>query len=477
MIDFGALFHFTSHIDFFSSYKNGDYGLVLMGNSETSRIVGIGDFWLQTNAGSRLLLKNVRHVPDIQLNLISVGMLHDDGYTSHFFDGKMKLSKGSLLVAKGEKQRTLYSTQARLIKGDTNAIERSSSIELWHKRLGHISKKNLQILARKQLLPDVKGIPLKPCVDCIAGKQHKISFLSSPPHRRKNIFNFVHTNVCSMIKRSLGGAYYFITFIDDHSRKVLDCSLKIKDQVLDMFKEFHARMERQTRRKFKCVRADNDGEYRSPYEKYCRKHGIRLEKMISKTPQQNGIAERMNRTISEKIRSMLSHAKLPKSFWGETLLTAAYLINHSPSNPLNGDITERVWRGRDVSHQHLKEFGHRPFVHIPKDERSKLDGKTKQCIFLSYPSEEFSFRLWDPVARKLIRSRDVIIFENQTIEDIKKLEKCRAPEDVPMNLDPLPSPATEGQGGDIRDDHGNEEAGIDVDGPKPLKLQEEPAPI
>jgi len=93
-------------------------------------------------------------------------------------------------------------------------------------------------------------------------------------------------------------------------------ALKSKDQVLDAFKEFHVSVERETGRKLKCIRSDNGGEYRGPYENYCRFHGIKLEKTVPKTPQQNGVVERMNKTIEERIRCMLSHAKLSKSFWG-----------------------------------------------------------------------------------------------------------------------------------------------------------------
>ena len=80
--------------------------------------------------------------------------------------------------------------------------------------------------------------------------------------------------------RTVGGALYFVTFIDDHSRKVWGFALKTKDQVLDAFKELHARLERETGRKLKAVRADNGGEYRGQFENYCKLHGIRLERTI-----------------------------------------------------------------------------------------------------------------------------------------------------------------------------------------------------
>ena len=88
-----------------------------------------------------------------------------------------------------------------------------------------------------------------------------------------------------MQNRSIGDALYFVTFIDDCSRKVWAFALKSKDQVLDIFKFFHAYVERGTRRQLKCVKAYNGGEYRGPFEQYCRSHRIRLEKTVPKTLQ------------------------------------------------------------------------------------------------------------------------------------------------------------------------------------------------
>ncbi|PKI37326.1 hypothetical protein CRG98_042283, partial [Punica granatum] len=142
--------------------------------------------------------------------------------------------------------------------------------------------------------------------------------------------------------------------------------------------------------KLKCVRADNGGEYRGPFENYCRTHGIKLEKTVSKTPQQNELAERMNCTIVERVRCMLSQAKLSKSFWGEVMRSAIDLINLTPSVALDGDVPQQVWTGKKVSYKHLRVF-----------------------------------RFWDPDSKKIIRSRDVVFFEDQTIEDLQKLEKAR----------------------------------------------------
>ena len=137
---------------------------------------------------------------------------------------------------------------------------------------------------------------------------------------------------------------------------------------------------------------------------------------------------------------MLFDAKLPKSFQAEDLRAAIDLINLSPSAPLDGNVPERVQIGKNVSYKHLRVFGCRAYVHIPKDERSKLDDKANECIFLGYRHEEFGYRLWDPVARKLIRSRDVLFLKDQIVGNVEKSDEPQSSLEIliiPTSVSPL----------------------------------------
>ena len=220
-----------------------------MGNSGASKIVGIGDICLETGIGNKLVLKDVMHVPDIRLNLISTGRLDDEGFTNFFAESKWKLTKGSLIVAKGKKLNTLYDIEAKLHKKEINVVQKDASIELWHRRLGHINEKGLQTLARKQFLPNFQGMPLKTYGHCLVGKTHRVAFHTYFPSRRPNIIDLIYIDVCTMQTRTVGGTLYFVTFIDDHLRKVQAFALKTKDQVLDAFKELHARIEKENKKK------------------------------------------------------------------------------------------------------------------------------------------------------------------------------------------------------------------------------------
>ena len=130
--------------------------------------------------------------------------------------------------------------QAKVCQEEANMVDNDFS-ELWHKRLAHMSSKGMEILLKKSFLPDVVGINLKSCVDCLVAKQHRVAFHTRSPSKRKNTLDLVQTYVYSMDLRSLGGTQYFVTFIDDHSRKVWAFLLKTKDQVFQVFQRFQAK--------------------------------------------------------------------------------------------------------------------------------------------------------------------------------------------------------------------------------------------
>ena len=132
-------------------------------------------------------------------------------------------------------------------------------------------------------------------------------------------------------------------------------------------------VERETGNPLKRLRTDNGGEYISrEFKEYCSKHEIRHEKTVPSTPQHNGVVEKMNQTIVEKVRCMLKLSKLPKSFWGEVVNTAVYLINRSPLVHLDFDIPQRVRTRKYVPYSHLKVFGWKAFIMYPRSKDRSL---------------------------------------------------------------------------------------------------------
>ena len=215
----------------------------------------------------------------------------------------------------------------------------------------------------------------------------------------------VHSDVCGpMPHQSLGGASYFVSFIDDSTRKVWAYPIRTKDRVFSIFNDWLAMVEHQTGRKLKCLRTDNGGEFKSEeFVKFCWERGMRREYTAPYSLEQNGIAERMNRTIQERVVSMLQHSGLSDGFWAEALLTAVDIINMSPSRPLGLKIPQEIWTGRKPNYDKLRIFGCEAYALIPKDDRRKLEPRSRKCVFLGYgPDGEIGYRLWDPEHRQIV---------------------------------------------------------------------------
>jgi len=148
------------------------------------------------------------------------------------------------------------------------------------------------------------------------------------------------------------------------------------------------------------------------FKKYCKENGIQQQFTISHTPQQNGIAERKNRTLVECARNMLQGKQILNGFWAKAVNTAVYLKNISPTKKLEFQTPFEVFNGYKPQVKHLRIFGCKAFSHIPKDDRRKLDAKSLECVFVGYCNDHKAYKLFHPSTHKLIASRDVVFHEH-----------------------------------------------------------------
>ena len=184
------------------------------------------------------------------------------------------------------------------------------------------------------------------------------------------------------------------------------------------FKKWKSQVELESSYKVKCLGSDNGGEYVShEFKNFYSEQGICMERTNPKTTQQNGVAERMNRTLNERARSMRLHASLPKSFWADTINTVAHLINMGPLVPLEYRLPEECWNMMKVDLSHLITFGCLCYVLIDSDSRDKLDAKSKRCYFIGYGAKEFGYRLWDDVDKNILWSQNVVFNETIVYKD------------------------------------------------------------
>ena len=182
--------------------------------------------------------------------------------------------------------------------------------------------------------------------------------------------------------------------------------LKSKNEVFRKFKQWKALIETQTCRKVKRLRTDNGLEFcNQQFNDFCAQN-----KVVRHTPQQNGLAERMNRTLMDKVRCPLIHSKLPQSSWAETLMTTCYLVNRSPSSGINFKKPVEMWSSKAANYSNLKIFGCPAFAHV---KQGKLEPKALKCVFLGYLEGVKGYRLWCTNLKppRCIVSRDVVFNE------------------------------------------------------------------
>jgi transposase InsO family protein len=187
----------------------------------------------------------------------------------------------------------------------------SDSVCLGNQCLGHMSEKGLKVLVDRKSLPSLKFLNLNFCKYCVFGKQCRQKF-KTRRHISECIIDYIHSDVWGPSPTVyFGGLSYFVTFIDDYSRKVWIYLLKRKADVFNTFKQFRALVEKNSDRSIKCSRIDNAGEFTSVvFENYCKEDGIERHKTTVYTPQHNGVTEHMNRTLLEREMTMLNNANM-----------------------------------------------------------------------------------------------------------------------------------------------------------------------
>ena len=179
-----------------------------------------------------------------------------------------------------------------------------------------------------------------------------------------------------------------------------------------MFKKFHLLITNEAQITIGTIRTDNGGEYTShAFETYLQENGIKHQTTIPYNPQQNGVAERMNRTFLNMVRSMMFFKNLKLMSWGEAVLYVAYIRNRCPSSVINNRTPYEMWYNRLPPIKHFRIFSSQCYALIPKHQRNKLSERSKKCIFLGYSMTSKAYQLYDEVNKKFILSRDVFFLE------------------------------------------------------------------
>ncbi|GKE04317.1 retrotransposon protein, putative, ty1-copia subclass, partial [Tanacetum coccineum] len=317
----------TPRLDIFCDFLEYDEGSVQLGNNRECKITGIGKVRVQLKEGSSFVLHNVRYIPELKRNLISLGTLEKEGYAVKLQSGKVKVINGSRVISSGiRRDNCVYSLDGHAIAGELNASveEKDSLAQVWHKRLGHISEARLQV-------------------------------------------------------ESLEGKRYFLSIMDDYSRRVWVYILRFKHEAFGKFKEWKQLVENQTERMVKKLRTDNGLEFcNREFEQLCIESGIARHLIVVEMPQQNGVAE-----------------------------------------PIEKKTPMEIWSGHLSNYGMLRIFG---CVAYPHNKQGKLEPRAVKCVLLGYPEGVKGYRLYrlDDESPKIVTSRNVVFNESVIYKDTLK---------------------------------------------------------
>jgi transposase InsO family protein len=198
-----------------------------------------------------------------------------------------------------------------------------------------------------------------------------------------------------MPSSSISGYVYYVSFVNDYSRKTWIYFLKSKDEVFSKFKKFKTLIENLAERKIKILRSDNGGEYTSKeFVNFYKDVGIKRELTTPYNPQQNGVAEQNNITIMEAVKIMIHDQDLPMFLWAEATMAVVYVQNRLSHSALGLKTPKEMFTRKKPEVSHLKIFGCPVFIHIPKEKRNKLDPSGKKRIFVGYCEVSKAFRIY-----------------------------------------------------------------------------------
>lgn len=438
-IDSGSSNHMCNNKDLLFNTRETCVQLISVANDQKLQSTLTGDMNIVINKQVKTF-RNVMFVPNLSANLLSVSKLCQDGYIVQFnnegcflYDKDCKTFGNYLIkiactngiyklegcVCDGNSLNRRHSLLLRNRQDSLSAAVATSALssaDIWHQRLGHL---NMTGMCRLRM--HVCGVVFqeethKKCEACLKGKLAAEPYPAASSSKTTEPLQLIHSDVCGpMPEASWGGARYLVTFTDDFTRKSFGYLMKNKNQVFDCFIIFKALVEKQLNLPIKCLRSDNGGEYCNlKFSQFLQREGIIHQTTVPYSPAQNGISERLNRTLFEKVRCMLQHSGLGKRFWGEAVMTALYLKNRSPTSALSGQIPEEVWSGSKIDLSHLRVFGCTAFSLVPEHKRDKLDAKGKEFIFVGYSDTSKGYRLADPLCpTKVIISRNVAFIENK----------------------------------------------------------------
>ena len=439
VIDSGASQHMTNDLSLMKPGSQVEVAhLVHMGNGTIAKASCRGsieiDLQQDTDQEDSVILREVLGVPDLSKNLLSVTACLNNGCDVLFESASnlCKIKHKNTIIATAHPQDGLWilnstSPPKSALVSTTNKTSTDpdlSTVMKWHQKFGHLHLEGLLNLKRRQMVTGLEQLE-KPgfnlnCQVCHQGKMSKKPFpkIRNSP-RSSQILELIHSDIVGPITPStVQGCKYILTFVDDRSHYCWSYLLAHKDDTFSTFVEWKTMVERNTGEKVKTLRTDNGGEYKNHhFQELCKQEGIVHQTSIPYTPQQNGVAERWNRTLLDTARSMMRGApQVPTFLWGEAVMAATHVRNRCPTRGVPDDKTPvEIFTGKVPTVNYMKIWGSKTTMMTPNKDRKKFDARAKEGIFVGYGLNQKGYRVYDPLTKTVIVSRNVS-FTTPTLE-------------------------------------------------------------
>lgn len=406
IIDSGATYHITNDETLLTNVRGAGGIAITCANGSTAPALSKGDAVLKTRVPGTgeeqyMVLRNTLYVPDAVSNLFSVRSAVTHGASIDFGDHAVTIIRdGGIHVAAAWDGNAYILRTESVGRAVAAAAAAAESPELWHRRFCHLGYDNLAKLVKDDLVhgihvPDSAFIKSKTdtCEPCIMAKQHRLPFPSSTSETTCPL-ELLHMDLCGpMPVRSLGGSRYLATFLDDYSKFSVIVPVEFKSDVTNTFINLVTYLENQSGHKLRSIRTDNGGEYvNNAMKAFLRSRGIHHQQTVPYTPQQNGTAERLNRTIMEKVRAMLADSGLPAKMWAEAAVTANYVRLRSPAAG-RAKTPWELFYGSPPDVSNLRIFGCTAYVLVPREKRTKLEPVSRRGTFVGYSTNRKAYRI------------------------------------------------------------------------------------
>ncbi|GKB66869.1 putative ribonuclease H-like domain-containing protein, partial [Tanacetum coccineum] len=425
IVDSGCSRHMTGNKAYLAEYQDFNGGPVAFGGSK-GYITGKGK--IKTG---KLDFEDVCFVKELQhFNLFSVSQICDKKNKVLFTDSEclvlspeFKLPDANQVLLRIPRQSNMYSFNLENIvpSGGLACLIAKATIDesnKWHRRLGHVNFKNLNKLVKGNL---VRGLPSKifqndhTCVACQKGKQHKASCKAKSVSSISQPLQLLHMDLFGPTSvRSLNHKTYCLVITDDFSRFSWVFFLRTKDETSGILKDFIRQIENQLNQKVKTIRCDNGTEFKNrDFIEFCGSKGIKREYSNARTPQQNGVAERKNRTLIEAARTMLADSFLPNTFWAEAVSTACYVLNRVLVTKPHNKTPYELVTGKIPIISYIRPFGCHVTILNTIDHLGKFDGKSDEGFLVGYSLQSKAFRVYNLETKRVEENLHITFLENK----------------------------------------------------------------